>query len=75
VDQLLRVDAHSRRREERRRRAGDGGTGETPDRVFSPNPEDQRREVFRNLSLTLAEAGWTPGPGRGRSADSGRVPG
>jgi enamine deaminase RidA (YjgF/YER057c/UK114 family) len=36
-----------------------GHTGETPDGVFSSNPEDQIREVFRNLSLTLAEAGMT----------------
>jgi enamine deaminase RidA (YjgF/YER057c/UK114 family) len=36
-----------------------GHTGETPDGVFSPNSEDQIREVFHNLSLTLAEAGLT----------------
>jgi enamine deaminase RidA (YjgF/YER057c/UK114 family) len=36
-----------------------GHTGETPDGVFSPDFETQIRQVFRNIALTLAEAGAT----------------
>jgi enamine deaminase RidA (YjgF/YER057c/UK114 family) len=36
-----------------------GHTGETPDGVFSPDSETQIRQVFRNIALTLAEAGAT----------------
>ena len=38
-----------------------GHTGETADGVFSADPESQIRQVFRNIALTLAEAGasWT----------------
>jgi enamine deaminase RidA (YjgF/YER057c/UK114 family) len=36
-----------------------GHTGETPDGVFSPDYETQIRQVFRNIALTLAEAGAT----------------
>jgi enamine deaminase RidA (YjgF/YER057c/UK114 family) len=36
-----------------------GHTGETADGVFSADPELQIRQVFRNISLTLAEAGLT----------------
>jgi len=38
-----------------------GHTGETADGVFSSDPESQIRQVFRNIALTLAEAGasWT----------------
>jgi enamine deaminase RidA (YjgF/YER057c/UK114 family) len=36
-----------------------GHTGETPDGVFSPDHETQIRQVFRNIALTLAEAGAT----------------
>jgi len=34
-----------------------GHTGETADGVFSADPETQIRQVFRNIGLTLAEAG------------------
>jgi enamine deaminase RidA (YjgF/YER057c/UK114 family) len=34
-----------------------GHTGETAEGVFSTNPETQIRQVFRNIALTLAEAG------------------
>jgi enamine deaminase RidA (YjgF/YER057c/UK114 family) len=34
-----------------------GHTGEDPDGVFSTEPEVQIRETFRNIALTLAEAG------------------
>ena len=34
-----------------------GHTGETADGVFSGNAEEQIRQVFRNITLTLAEAG------------------
>jgi enamine deaminase RidA (YjgF/YER057c/UK114 family) len=34
-----------------------GHTGETADGVFSPESEEQIRQVFRNISSTLAEAG------------------
>ena len=34
-----------------------GHTGETADGIFSTNPETQIRQVFRNIALTLAEAG------------------
>ena len=34
-----------------------GHTGETADGAFSDDPETQIRQVFRNLGLTLAEAG------------------
>jgi enamine deaminase RidA (YjgF/YER057c/UK114 family) len=36
-----------------------GHTGETADGVFSPDHEIQIRQVFRNIALTLAEAGAT----------------
>lgn len=36
-----------------------GHTGETPDGVFSLDFEVQIRQTFRNISLTLAEAGAT----------------
>ncbi len=36
-----------------------GHTGETPDGVFSADIETQIRQVFRNIALTLAEAGAT----------------
>ena len=36
-----------------------GHTGETADGVFSAEPEDQIRQVFRNIDLTLAEAAAT----------------
>jgi enamine deaminase RidA (YjgF/YER057c/UK114 family) len=36
-----------------------GHTGETPDGAFSPDIETQIRQVFRNIALTLAEAGAT----------------
>jgi enamine deaminase RidA (YjgF/YER057c/UK114 family) len=36
-----------------------GHTGETPDGVFSSDYETQIRQVFRNIALTLAEAGAT----------------
>jgi enamine deaminase RidA (YjgF/YER057c/UK114 family) len=34
-----------------------GHTGETADGAFSADPEMQIRQVFRNIELTLAEAG------------------
>ena len=34
-----------------------GHTGETPDGIFSADPETQIRQVFRNITFTLAEAG------------------
>lgn len=34
-----------------------GHTGETADGVFSADHESQTRQVFRNVALTLAEAG------------------
>ncbi len=34
-----------------------GHTGETADRVFSDGAEEQIRQVFRNIALTLAEIG------------------
>jgi enamine deaminase RidA (YjgF/YER057c/UK114 family) len=34
-----------------------GHTGETDDGVFSDDAEDQIRQVFRNITSTLAEAG------------------
>jgi enamine deaminase RidA (YjgF/YER057c/UK114 family) len=45
-------------------RAGDtlfltGHTGETSDGVFSDEPETQLRQTFRNIGVTLAEAGAT----------------
>ncbi len=36
-----------------------GHTGETADGVFSADPEVQIRQTFRNIALTLAEAGAT----------------
>ena len=33
-----------------------GHTGETADGEFSDNAEDQIREIFRNITVTLAEA-------------------
>ena len=36
-----------------------GHTGETPDGVFSLDFEVQIRQTFRNIALTLAEAGAT----------------
>jgi enamine deaminase RidA (YjgF/YER057c/UK114 family) len=36
-----------------------GHTGETADGVFSADPESQFRQTFRNIALTLAEAGAT----------------
>lgn len=38
-----------------------GHTGETANGVFSEDPEEQIRQVFRNIALTLTEAGvgWT----------------
>ncbi len=38
-----------------------GHTGETDDGVFSPSAEEQIRQTFRNLGLTLAEgdASWS----------------
>jgi enamine deaminase RidA (YjgF/YER057c/UK114 family) len=36
-----------------------GHTGETADGVFAPDPETQIRQTFRNIALTLAEAGAT----------------
>jgi enamine deaminase RidA (YjgF/YER057c/UK114 family) len=38
-----------------------GHTGETADGVFSHNAEEQIRQVFRNVNLTLveAEASWS----------------
>ena len=33
-----------------------GHTGETADGVFSDSAEEQIRQVFRNIALTLAEA-------------------
>jgi enamine deaminase RidA (YjgF/YER057c/UK114 family) len=34
-----------------------GHTGETADGVFSPDPETQIRQVFRNIGITLVQAG------------------
>jgi enamine deaminase RidA (YjgF/YER057c/UK114 family) len=34
-----------------------GHTGETADGAFSPDAESQIRQTFRNIALTLAEAG------------------
>ena len=34
-----------------------GHTGETADGMFSADPETQIRQVFRNIGVTLAEAG------------------
>jgi enamine deaminase RidA (YjgF/YER057c/UK114 family) len=36
-----------------------GHTGETADGVFSDEPEEQIRQTFRNIAITLAEAGAT----------------
>jgi enamine deaminase RidA (YjgF/YER057c/UK114 family) len=36
-----------------------GHTGETPDGAFSPDAEDQIRQTFLNIAVTLAEAGAT----------------
>ena len=36
-----------------------GHTGETADGVFASDPETQIRQTFRNIALTLAEAGAT----------------
>ena len=36
-----------------------GHTGETDDGVFSAEPASQIRQTFRNIALTLAEAGAT----------------
>jgi enamine deaminase RidA (YjgF/YER057c/UK114 family) len=36
-----------------------GHTGETADGVFSGEPDEQIRQVFRNIDLTLCDAGAT----------------